>query len=115
MATHTHADDHAHEHPVTPISHFVFTFLALLALMLATIFASKLNLGIMNNVVAMIIAIVKATLVILIFMGVRHNTRLTWLFAGLGFVWFLLMFGILSDYFTRSWNPQPGWEQAIPK
>ena len=111
---HVHAEDHEHEHHITPVSVYAKTFGALVVLMILTIMASTWNLGIMNNVVAMVIAITKATLVVLFFMGVKYNTRLTWLWAGLGFVWFLLMFGILADYFTREWLPVPGWEQTVP-
>jgi cytochrome c oxidase subunit 4 len=114
-ADHAHDHDHAHEHHITPVKDYVMTFLALLVLMVLTIVAAKFNFGAANNVIAMIIAITKATMVVLIFMGVRHNTRLTWLWAGLGFVWFLLMFGILADYFSREWLPTPGWEDPAPQ
>lgn len=117
MATEiSHHDSHGegHEHHVAPVRDYVFTFLALLVLMILTVIASQYNFGVANNLIAMAIAITKATMVVLIFMGVRHNTRLTWLWAGLGFVWFLLLFGILSDYYTRGWIPVPGWEQAAP-
>jgi cytochrome c oxidase subunit IV len=113
-ADHGHAD-HAHEHHITPISVYLKTFGALVVLMVLTILASRYNLGVMNNVVAMAIAITKATLVVLFFMGVKYNTRLTWLWAGLGFVWFLLLFGILADYFSREWLPNPGWEELTPQ
>ena len=66
-----------------------------------------------NVVVAMIVAIIKATAVVLIFMNVRNSTRLTWLWAALGFIWLLLMTGIFMDYQTRAWIDQTGWT-AIP-
>jgi len=80
--------------------------------MVATILASRVNLGAFNNVIAMAIAITKAALVVLFFMQVKYGTRLTWLWAGLGFVWFLLMFGITSDYITRNWIPVQGWQES---
>jgi cytochrome c oxidase subunit IV len=109
-----HTHDQAHEHHVTPVSVYLKTFGALVVFMILTIAVSRWDLGALNNVVAMVIAVTKATLVVLFFMGVKYNTRLTWLWAGLGFVWFLLLFGILSDYFTREWLPNPGWEQLVP-
>lgn len=118
MATeisHDHSHDEGHEHHITPVRDYVLTFFALLVLMILTVIAAQYNFGIANNLIAMAIAITKATMVVLIFMGVRHNTRLTWLWAGLGFVWFLLLFGILSDYYTREWNPTPGWEESTPE
>jgi cytochrome c oxidase subunit IV len=113
-ADHSHAHDHAHEHHITPVSVYLKTFGALVVLMVLTILASRYNLGVMNNVVAMAIAVTKATLVVLFFMGVKYNTRLTWLWAGLGFVWFLLLFGILADYISRPWEPVQGWEEIRP-
>jgi cytochrome c oxidase subunit IV len=103
--------DEAHHH-ITPPIVYLRTFGILLVLMALTVWASYLNLGIMNNVIAMVIAIAKATLVVLFFMQVRYGTKLTWLWAGLGFVWFLLMFGILSDYISREWIPLHGWQQV---
>lgn len=103
--------DEAHHH-VTPPKVYLTTFGALLVLMALTIAASYAHLGVMNNVVAMVIAVTKATLVVLFFMQVRYGTKLTWLWAGLGFVWFLLMFGILSDYISREWLPVQGWQQV---
>jgi hypothetical protein len=58
----------------------------------------------------MTIAVVKAYLVISIFMGVKHTTNLAKLFAIGGFVWFLLLFAILIDYASRPWEPVKGWE-----
>ena len=50
----------------------------------------------------LLIAVVKATLVVLYFMHVRFTNRVTQLAAASGFVWLLIMFGLtLSDYFTR--------------
>ncbi len=80
--------------------------------MLITIYASFINLGAANNFISMGIAITKALLVILFFMQVKYGTKLTWLWASLGFIWFLLMFGISSDYVTRKWIPVPGWQPA---
>ncbi|HSU56194.1 MAG TPA: oxidase, partial [Candidatus Dormibacteraeota bacterium] len=40
--------------------------------------------------------------VILFFMHVRYNTRLTWVFVAAGFIWFLILVDLsLSDYLTR--------------
>ena len=57
-------------------------------------------------IVAMTIAIIKAVLVVLYFMHVRYNSKLTWLFVISGFFWLLIMIGItLTDYKTRDWDP----------
>ena len=98
-----------HEHHITaPIVYFK-VYIYLLAFMVLTIIAAKTPLGMFNNAVAMAIAITKATLVILFFMQVKYSTRLTWLWAGLGFVWFTLFSIILQDYMTRQWVPISSW------
>ena len=50
------------------------------------------------------VAFTKALLVILFFMHVRWGSRLTWVIAGSGFVWLLIMFSLtLADYMSRGW------------
>jgi cytochrome c oxidase subunit IV len=57
-----------------------------------------------NIIIAMTIAVVKATLVILYFMHVRYSSKLTWVFVGAGFVWFLILIILtFADYGSRSW------------
>jgi cytochrome c oxidase subunit 4 len=65
--------------------------------------AAKVDMGALNNVVMLLIAGTKATLVILFFMHVRWSSRLTWVVAMAGFFWLLLLFTILGDYISRGW------------
>jgi cytochrome c oxidase subunit 4 len=75
---------------------------ALMALLFLTWAVSRFNLGPLNLVVALAIAIAKMALVILFFMHVRYSSRVTWLFVAAGFIWFLIMIDLtLSDYLTR--------------
>ncbi len=100
------------------------TFMTLLVLMVATIFAAQLphilpDVGLFRNsllmnAVAIGIAVFKAYLVVSIFMGVKFATNLTKLFAIGGFVWFFLLFVTMIDYFTRPWEPVKGWEPGQP-
>jgi cytochrome c oxidase subunit 4 len=79
-------------------------FAALLVLTYATIAVSKVDLGRFNTIVALAIAVTKATLVVLFFMHVRYSTKLTKLIVAGGFVWLALMFGLtLMDFSTRAW------------
>ena len=81
-------------------------------LALATTAIAFVDLGIFNPIVAMLIAVTKATLVVLFFMHVRYQGRLTFVFAIAGFCWLAdLLLLIASDYLTRGWLPSPG---AIP-
>jgi cytochrome c oxidase subunit 4 len=55
-----------------------------------------------NTVVALTIAVVKATLVVLYFMHVRYSSRLTWVIVVAGIFWLSIMFVFtISDYMTR--------------
>ena len=78
-------------------------------MMCLTIAASRVQLGPFNNVVAMSIALAKAVAVVLFFMQVKYSTRLTWVWAALGFLWLFLLFGILGDYITRATLAAVGW------
>ena len=97
-------------HQVISVKVYAAVFAALLALTLTTVAVSKLELGEFNFIVAITIAVIKATLVILFFMDVRHATSLTKLFVGAGLFWLaILLVFLLSDYFSRGWLPGPGW------
>jgi cytochrome c oxidase subunit 4 len=91
-----------HQHPVTPASTYVLTFLALLIFTGLTVFVAGRDFGALNTPVALTIAVTKASLVVIYFMGVRHNTPLTKVVVVAGFFWLFILFGLgLSDYFTR--------------
>jgi cytochrome c oxidase subunit 4 len=80
-------------------------FGALMVFTVLTVVAANIDLGgIMNAVVALTIAVIKALLVVLFFMHVRYSSRLTWVFVGAGFFWLVIMVALtLSDYLTRPW------------
>jgi cytochrome c oxidase subunit 4 len=81
-------------------------FGALMVLTAITVFAATFNLGLLNNFVAMSIAIFKASLVVLYFMHVRYSSKLTWVFVAAGFLWLFILFAFtLSDYWSRGWMP----------
>jgi cytochrome c oxidase subunit 4 len=90
---------------------YIRTYIFLVVMMLLTIGISRIQLGPLNNVAAMTIALAKATAVVLFFMQVRYSTKLTWVWASLGFVWLSLMFGILGDYLTRAVLAASGWNK----
>lgn len=85
-------------------------FAALLGLTGLTVAVAFVNLGPLNTVVALVIAVVKALLVILIFMHVRYSTPLTRVVIAGGVFWLLLLLVLtMSDYLTRNWLPVVGW------
>ena len=98
------------QHHIVPVRTYALTLFALLFLMALTIGISFVPLGhIGNNIAAMAIACIKASLVFSIFMGVAWGTKLLKFWALLGFVWMLLIFGILIDYATRTTEVVPGF------
>ena len=60
----------------------------------------------LNTIVAMTIAITKATFVVLYFMHVRYSGRLIWVVIGSALFWLAIMFALtISDYSSRGWLP----------
>lgn len=102
-------DDASH---VMPVALYVRAFLGLLLLLVATLMAARLPLGVgFNSLIALVIAAAKAIIVVFYFMHVRFSSRLVQIWAAAGFVWLLILFGItLADYIVRSWAPVAGWQ-----
>jgi cytochrome c oxidase subunit 4 len=99
---------------VLPQRVYMLVFITLLLLTLVTVEVAFLQLGWLNFPVAFTIATGKALLVILVFMHVRYSSRLTWVFAGVGFFWLVILLAFtLSDVLTRGWLPPPAsWTSA---
>jgi cytochrome c oxidase subunit 4 len=103
------------EHVVSPLI-YVAVLIALMILLALTLIAAFVDLDKLlagqhnsgtaywNMTVAILIAICKATLIILFFMHVKYGSRVTWAFAMAGFVWLGIMMTLsMSDYFTRNY------------
>jgi cytochrome c oxidase subunit 4 len=89
-------------HHVTPIRDYLLVFLALMVLTAITVAVAFVDLGAWNDIVAMSIALLKATLVVLIFMHVRYSARLSKVSVVSGVLWLIILIGLtLSDYMTR--------------
>jgi cytochrome c oxidase subunit 4 len=88
------------DHPQQRTYYIVFG--VLLGLLVATVVAAEVKLGAIGFLVAILIASVKALLILLYFMHVRYSRPLTWIVAGAAFFWMAILFGLtLSDYETR--------------
>lgn len=93
---------------VVPIRTYVLVFLTLLACTALTAGVAFVDLGAMNTVVALVIAVFKMLLVILFFMHVRYSSQLTKIVVSAAFLWLAILIVISSsDYLTRSWIPDP--------
>jgi cytochrome c oxidase subunit 4 len=89
------------EHIVPP-KVYVGIFLSLMVLTAATVAAAYVNLGPFNIVIALAIASVKATLVVLYFMHARYSPKRTQLVIVCAVFWLAIMLALtLSDYVTR--------------
>jgi cytochrome c oxidase subunit 4 len=96
-------------HIVTPVRTYVFIFVTLLILTGVTYLAAITDFGALNTPIALAIALAKASLVVIYFMGVRYNTPLTKVVVVAGFFWLFILFGLtLNDYLTRGWLGVPG-------
>jgi len=95
------------EHP-SPVRCYLLVYAALMGLLAATTALAFLDLGRWSAAAAMGIAGLKALLVLLYFMHLRHSSRLTWLVAGAGFYWLAILLGLtLTDLLTRPWLSPP--------
>ena len=93
------------EHHVVPPKVYATILLALLVLTATTTGVAFLDLGVLNPIVAIGIACIKAVLVILFFMHVRYSSRLVMLTVAAGFFTFLVLITMtLSDYMSRAWG-----------
>jgi cytochrome c oxidase subunit IV len=93
------------DHGKAPVRYFA-VFGALLVLTLTTYGIAYVPLGEWHVPAALGIAVIKATLVVLIFMHLSESTKLTWLVVASGLFTLALLIGFtLSDYWTRSWLP----------
>lgn len=89
---------------VTPKRTYFAVFAALLTLTYLTVAVSRIDLGRLNTIAALTIAVSKAVLVVLFFMHLRHSTRLTKLVVVGGFLWLALLIGLtMADEVTRLW------------
>jgi len=92
---------------IVPVRIYVTIFLVLLVGTALTVWAAFQDFPWqLNTIVAMTIAITKATFVVLYFMHVRYSSRLVWVIVASALFWLVIMFALtFSDYWTRSWIP----------
>ena len=58
----------------------------------------------LNTIIAMTIAVTKATFVVLYFMHVRYSSRLVWVIVTSALFWIVILFALtFADYWTRTW------------
>ena len=103
--SHPTLEDPHHDHHIVGPKIYGLILLALMVLTATTTGVAFLNLGVFSPIVAIGIACIKATLVILFFMHIKYSSRLMMLTVGAGFFTFLVLITMtLSDYMSRAWG-----------
>lgn len=121
MAGHNGHSGEGHPH-ILPVSFYtktLFWLMVLLVITIAAAFPSKVTGGLlpdpmpwMATIIALTIAVIKMTIVIMNFMHARFSGKMVWLFAAAGFFWLVIMvIFAFSDYVTRPWEPPHGWPE----
>ncbi len=88
---------------IVPQKIYLLIFATLLCLTLITVDVAFYNFGFLNLWIALSIATIKATVVVMYFMHVKYSSKLTWVFAIAGVFWLVILFVLLfSDYLTRT-------------
>jgi cytochrome c oxidase subunit 4 len=85
---------------------YIGIWITLLAGTLLTVLAAAIDLGPFNAVVALTIATIKATLVVLFFMHVKYtHERLTKVVIVSALFWLAILLALsMADYGTRLWS-----------
>ncbi len=97
-----HAEVHDHTHHIVPVSTYLKVFSALMVLLVLTLVAATKDFGIGNIVIAMIIAVLKAALIIVYFMHMKWSSPLIRLFGVGTLFWLGILFVLTSgDYLFR--------------
>jgi len=95
------------EHHIVSIPLYLMVFGVLIVGTILTVLVASIDLDHIfpgaNTLVALTIAFVKMTFVVLWFMHVKYSSKLIWLTALAGFFWLAIMFAFtMQDYLTRS-------------
>lgn len=89
------------EHIVSP-KIYLLVSAALIVSTAVTVVVARIDLGPLNIVVAITIAVIQATLVVLFFMHLKYSHRLNWVFAAASILWLLLLIGLtMADVVAR--------------
>lgn len=101
------------EHHIVPVKVYLGVFLALMVFTAITVAIASFDLehiwGPLNIIIAMTVAVIKASLVILFFMHVKYSSKLTQVIVIAGVFWLVILLAFtISDYLTRS-----GWPTKL--
>lgn len=101
----SHDDYHVH---VAPVSMYLAVFGALFVLTIITWWVATFDLGAINTPLALGIAFLKASLVVMFFMHLKYNAKILWMVAVCSVLMTVVMFVFtMSDYVSRGYIPYP--------
>jgi cytochrome c oxidase subunit 4 len=106
VAAHVHPESEKAypEHQVVSWKLYVLIFAALCLLTGVTVLVTGFDFGPLNLVVALGVAVAKASLVVLYFMHARYSPKLTAVVISAAIAFFvILVFLTLTDYLSRPW------------
>ena len=90
---------------ILPTRIYYTIFAVLMLCTFLTVWIAFFDLGPLNTIAALAIAVFKAVLVVLFFMHVKYSTRLTWAVVAGSVFWFGIMIALtMADYLTRAWQ-----------
>jgi cytochrome c oxidase subunit IV len=93
------------DHHIVPLRVYYTIFGVLMLCTYLTVQIAFLDLGPLNTIAALAIAVLKATLVVLYFMHVRYSSRLTWAVVLGSIFWLGILLALtMGDYLTRVWR-----------
>lgn len=99
--------DHTSEHHIVPLKYYFGVFGLLMVFTALTVFVAQFDLehywGPLNIIVALTIAVIKATAVVLIFMHVKWSSKLTQVIVIAGLFWLVILLVLtMADYLVRT-------------
>jgi len=102
------SDEHSEQHIVSPKIYFTI-FAVLMICTVLTVAAAEIDLNQyfrgLNIIVALTIAVLKASLVVLFFMHGKYSPKRTQLVIIASIFWLgVMLFMTMSDYVTRLWS-----------
>ncbi len=108
MAHAEHKEETGSVGHIAPTTMYVTIWAVLMVLTLTTVLVSEVDIGPLNVVVALVIATIKGTLVVLFFMHLRYSPKLTMATVVAAMFWLFLMLSLtMTDYLTRGWSTHP--------
>ncbi|TGK02922.1 cytochrome C oxidase subunit IV [Leptospira langatensis] len=97
-------EEHGHGgHHLISVQTYSLVFAALIVGTVITVLVAQVDFGAMNTVIAMLVATIKASLVLAFFMHLKYDNVMNRVIFGSGFLFLLLLFGFsVADIFTRA-------------